>query len=186
MSSKEIINIAQEKMNKSHLSFQEKAQTIRTGRASANQFEHLSVLYYGTPTPLNQVGNVSIPEPRLVVIQPWDASVLPEIEKAIINSNLSLNPQNDGKLIRINIPPLTDETRGQNIKQVKQLSEEAKVALRNIRREANDKLKKLEHSHEMSEDDLKAYEADMQEMTDAMTKKINEETDNKEKEINEV
>ena len=105
MPAKEIIKTAEEKMNKSHHALQEKLHTIRTGRASVNQFEHLSVSYYGTPTPLNQVGNISIPEPRQIVIQPWDASVLPEIEKAITNSSLSVNPQNDGKLIRITIPP---------------------------------------------------------------------------------
>lgn len=186
MPAKAIIKTGQEKMEKSLHTLEEKMQTLRTGRASASQFEHLMVNYYDTPTPLNQVGNISIPEPRLVVIQPWDASILPEIEKAITNSNMSLNPQNDGKLIRITIPPLTDETRQQNIKQAKHLAEEAKVAVRNIRRDANDKLKKLEHDKEISEDDLKTYEADMQKLTDETIHKIQDVLEKKEKEITET
>lgn len=183
MPAKIIITHAKEKMTKSILSLEDKIKTLRTGRASIQQFEHISVEYYGTPTPLNQISNISIPEPKLVVIQPWDATSLSDIEKALIKSNPSINPQNDGKLIRINIPPLTDETRNDTIKHAKHAGEEAKIAIRNIRRDANDKLKKLQHDAEISVDDLKAYENDMQELTDETISKIQHDIEIKEKEI---
>lgn len=186
MPAKTIISQAKDKMNKSIHSLEEKLQSLRTGQASTQQFETLMVDYYGTPTPLKQIGNISIPEPRLVVIQPWDSSSLAAIEKAIINVNTSINPQNDGKLIRINIPPLTDETRSQNVKQAKQLAEDARVAVRNIRRDANDKLKKLQHDGDVSEDELKSFEHDTQKLTDNTITDIQNILNNKEKEINEI
>ena len=186
MPAKAIITQTKEKMQKSLISLEEKLGTLRTGRASANQYEHITVDYYGAPTPLNQVSNISIPEPRLVVIQAWDTTVLPAIEKAIMNSNMSVNPQNDGKVIRIQVPPLTDATRQQNIKQAKDLGEEAKVAIRNIRRDANDKLKKLQHDASISEDDLKSYEHEIQDLTDDTIKKIQSSIEKKEVEIKEA
>lgn len=182
-----IVAQAKDKMNKTLHLCEEKLQSIRTGQANVQQYEHISVNYYGTPTPLNQVGSITVPEPRLVVIQPWDANIISDIEKAIMNSsNLSGTPQSDGTRIRINVPPLTDETRQQSIKQAKEIAEESKVSIRNIRREANDKLKKLEHDSEISQDDLKHHEHTTQEMTNDITQLIQEQVDKKEKEILEV
>ena len=177
---------AESRMKKSLDTFHEELNSIRTGRASSHLFERIEVEYYGSPTPLNQLATISIPEARLVVIQPWDKSAIGQIEKAIQKSELSVNPQNDGKVIRINIPPLTEERRKEYVKLAKSKAEEAKVAIRNIRRDANDELKKAKKNSDISEDDEKRLEDEIQKFTDQYTEQINEALENKEKEILEL
>ncbi|WP_022852186.1 ribosome recycling factor [Limisalsivibrio acetivorans] len=181
-----IIKDAKEKMEKTVDHLREEYKAVRTGRASISMFDNIKVDYYGAPTPLAGVATLSAPEPRLIVIQPWDPTMIPVIEKAINQSNLGLNPQNDGKLIRLPIPQLTEERRKEIVKVVKKLAEEAKVAVRNIRRDANDQLKKLEKDKEISEDDFKAYQADVQELTDENIKRLDEVLDAKEKDVMEI
>jgi ribosome recycling factor len=181
-----VLKSHEDRMKKTIKNLEEEFNNLRTGRASASLFDKIRVDYYGTPTPLNQVANISIPEARLVVIQPWDKGVMGEIEKAIQKSELSLNPSNDGKVIRISIPPLTEERRKELAKHAKQIAESSRVAVRNIRRDANDELKKMEKSSEISEDDLKRGEDDIQKLTDRYIKDINELLDAKETEIMEV
>jgi ribosome recycling factor len=159
---------------------------VRTGRASLAIFDNLYVDYYGTATPLNQVAKLSIPEPSLIVAQPFDPSVLASIEKAIQTSDLGLNPANDGKLIRIPIPPLTEERRKQLVKKVHGLAEEAKTAIRHIRREANDELKRLEKDGDLSSDDARRTMDEVQKQTDKHTGSIEDLSKNKEKELMEV
>ena len=183
---KQVISDAESRMKKSLAAMQEEFDTIRTGRASAALFEKIKVEYYGNPTPLNQVASISIPESRLVVIQPWDKGLLNEIEKAIQKSELSLNPSNDGKVIRINIPPLTEERRKEYVKIAKNMAEQARVAIRNIRRDANDELKKQQKAGDISEDDAKRGEDEVQKLTDSFVEKINEVLEEKEKEILEI
>lgn len=183
---KQVISDAESRMKKSLAAMQEEFDTIRTGRASAALFEKIKVEYYGNPTPLNQVASISIPESRLVVIQPWDKGLLNEIEKAIQKSELSLNPSNDGKVIRINIPPLTEERRKEYVKIAKNMAEQARVAIRNIRRDANDELKKQQKAGDISEDDAKRGEDEVQKLTDSFVEKINEALEEKEKEILEI
>ncbi len=177
---------AEEKMEKSLAALQDDFNTIRTGRASASLFDKIRVEYYGQKTPLNQVATISIPEARLVVIQPWDKSLLGEIEKAIQMSELSVNPNNDGKVIRINIPPLTEERRKEYVKVAKNMAEQSRVAIRNIRREANEDLKKQQKAGDISEDDEKRLADEVQKLTDTYVDKINVLLDTKEKEILEV
>lgn len=177
---------AEDKMSKSLAALSDDFNTIRTGRASASLFDKIRVDYYGQKTPLNQVAGISIPEARLVVIQPWDKSLLGEIEKAIQMSELSVNPNNDGKVIRISIPPLTEERRKEYVKVAKNMAEQARVAIRNIRREANDELKKQEKSGDLSEDQEKRAEDEIQKLTDSYIEKINEALEAKEQEILEV
>ncbi|MCF7945223.1 MAG: ribosome recycling factor [Spirochaetia bacterium] len=183
---KDSLHKAEEKMTKSLSALDSEFNSLRTGRASASLFDKIKVSYYGQETPLAQVASISVPEARLVVIQPWDKSLLNEIEKAIQKSELSVNPNNDGKIIRINIPPLTEERRKELVKVAKQHAEQAKVAIRNIRREANDDLKKLEKAKEISEDELKQGEEKIQKFTDSFIKQIDEKFSLKEKEILEV
>lgn len=159
---------------------------VRAGRANPAVLEKITVDYYGTPTPVNQVGSVSVPEPRSLVIQPWDASILKGIEKAIQSSDLGINPQNDGKVIRLNFPQLTEERRHDLIKQVKKIGEDGKVAIRNIRRDAMDFFKDLKKKSEITEDDLKGIEKDVQNITDAHCKDIDNMVAKKEKELLEV
>jgi ribosome recycling factor len=180
------IKNAEERMTKSLTSFQEELAGLRTGRASAAMFDKIRVEYYGTPTPLSQVASISVPESRLVVIQPWDKALLGEIEKAIQSSELSLNPSNDGKVIRLNIPPLTEERRKEIVKVAKGIAEQARVAVRNIRRDANDELKKQEKGSEISEDDLKRGEEQIQSLTDSFVEQINSALEAKETEILEI
>lgn len=161
-------------------------KTIRAGRANASVLDKIAIDYYGTMTPVQQVGSVSSPEPRLLVIQPWDASVLSEIEKAINKSDLGISPQNDGKVIRLNFPPLTEERRRELVKTVKKYAEEAKVQIRNVRRDALEKYKKQKKDGEITEDDLKTIEKDIQNMTDKYIKEIDDITTDKEKEITEI
>ncbi len=157
--------------------------TIRAGRANAQMLDKIRVDYYGTPTPINQVGSISVPEPRTLMINPWDKSAMKEIEKAIRNSDLGLNPTNDGEVIRINVPALTEERRKELCKQAKKASEEFKVRIRNERRDANDKLKKLEKEGEITEDEIKKAQDNVQKMTDKYTKEIEALLETKEKDI---
>ena len=157
--------------------------TIRAGRANPHVLDKLKVDYYGTPTPIQQVGNISVPEARMIVIQPWEKSLLKAIEKAILTSDLGINPTNDGNVIRLVFPELTEERRKELAKDVKKKGEATKVAVRNIRRDANDAFKKSEKAGEMSEDDLKAAEEDIQKLTDKMIDKIDRAIDAKTKEI---
>jgi len=184
--SDQVKNQARDKMKKSLAALEDDFNTIRTGRASASLFDKIRVDYYGQKTPLNQVATISTPEARLVVIQPWDKGVLNEIEKAIQTSELSVNPNNDGKVIRINIPPLTEERRKEYVKVAKNMAEQSRVAVRNVRREANDELKKLQKSGDLSEDLAKRAEDDIQSLTDEHIEQINELLEKKEQEILEV
>jgi ribosome recycling factor len=161
-------------------------KTIRAGRANASVLDKISVEYYGTLTPVNQVGSISSPEPRLLVIQPWDTTLLKEIEKAINKSDLGLSPQNDGKVIRLSFPPLTEERRRELVKTVKKYAEEAKVQIRNARRDGMEMYKKQKKDGEITEDDLKTIEKDIQTLTDKYIKEIDTITADKEKEITEI
>lgn len=158
----------------------------RTGRANASALEDIRIDYYGASTPIKQLCNISIPEPRLIVIQPWDKTSLSNIEKALLASNIGITPENDGNVIRLPFQPLTEETRREIVKQVKKISEEAKIEIRNIRRDGNDSLKKMEKNGEISEDDQKRGLKEIQELTDKWIEKISEATASKEKEIMEV
>jgi ribosome recycling factor len=160
--------------------------SIRTGRASLALLDGISVDYYGTPTPLQQVASLSIPDPRQIAIQPWEQRIIPEIEKAIMKSDLGLTPSNDGKTIRIMIPALTEDRRKQLVKVVKKRAEEAKIAVRNIRRDTNEELKKLEKEQHMSEDEAKKMHDEIQKLTDSYIVKIDEVLKHKENEIMEV
>ncbi len=160
--------------------------SVRAGRANPGVLEKIVVDYYGTPTPVNQVGSVSVPEPRTLLIQPWDASILKGIEKAILSSDLGINPQNDGKAIRLSFPQLTAERRVELTKQVKKIGEDGKVAIRNIRRDAMDFFKDLKKKSEITEDDLKGIEKDVQNITDKNCKDIDDMVAKKEKELLEV
>lgn len=159
---------------------------LRSSRASVTLVEHIKVSYYGNPTPLNQVANLSVPEPRMIVIQPWEKSLTAEIEKAIMASDIGLNPTNDGVMIRIPIPPLTDERRAELIRHVHKLAEDSRIGIRNIRRDANEQIKKAEKDHELSEDNSKRAVGNIQEMTDKFIKEIDEAVEAKEKDIMEV
>jgi len=177
---------AEDKMKKSLASLRDEFNSIRTGRASAALFDKIRVDYYGQKTPLSQVANISVPEARLVVVQPWDKSLLGEIEKAIQTSELSLNPNNDGKVIRINIPPLTEERRKEYVKHAKSLAELCRVAVRNLRRDANEELKKKQKSGELSEDAEKRSAEEVQKLTDKYVSEVDKLLETKEKEIMEV
>jgi len=159
---------------------------IRTGRANPIMLEGINVDYYGTPTPISQVGNISAPEPRMLVISPWDKSLLGPISKAILNSDLSLNPNNDGQAIRLVLPPLTEERRKEYAKLASKKTEEGKVAIRNVRRDAIEHLKKMEKNHEISEDDSKRAQEKIQKFTDDYIKKLDQAHDHKVEEIMEV
>ncbi|MEK7823336.1 MAG: ribosome recycling factor [Nitrospirota bacterium] len=175
-----------DRMDKAIESLKKDIAGIRTGRASLGIFEGITVDYYGTPTPINQVATMSVPESRLIIIQPWDPKMIAEIERAILKSDLGLNPSNDGKIIKIAIPPLTEERRKQIIKQVHKRVEEAKIAVRNIRRDSNDEVKKLEKEKKMSEDDAKKTLEEIQKLTDSYIKRTDEINSHKEKELMEV
>ncbi len=182
----EVYKNCEEKMNKTINVLKEELHSIRAGRANPALLDRITIDYYGTETPLKQIASISAPEARLLVIQPYDASAIQNIEKAIMQSDLGLNPSNDGKLIRLAIPMLTEERRKSLLKIVKKTGEDAKVAIRNERREANDKLKKLHKNNELTEDDLKRCEDDIQELTNKYTNVIDELISKKEKEIMEV
>lgn len=183
---KDIIKDAEERMKKSVGTLKDEFNSMRTGRASTSLFDKIKVNYYGQPTPLNQAATISAPEARLIVIQPWDKSLLGEIEKAIQKSELSVNPNNDGKVIRINIPPLTEDRRKELVKVAKNTAEQSKVAVRNIRRDANEELKKRSKSGDISEDDEKRGTDEIQKLTDKYTEEIDTLLQSKEQEIMEV
>lgn len=159
---------------------------VRTGRANTAMLDSIKVDYYGQQTPIKQLCNISIPEPRLIVIQPWDKTILQSIEKVILASNIGVTPDNDGNVLRLPFQPLTEETRKEIVKQIKKMAEDAKVSIRNIRRDGNDTAKKMEKTSEMTEDDYKQYTKENQEITDKWIDKISEAATTKEKEIMEV
>ncbi|MBE3571256.1 MAG: ribosome recycling factor [Bacillales bacterium] len=183
---KQVIEQAKDKMSKAIQALSRELATIRAGRANASLLDKVVVDYYGAPTPVNQLASISVPEARLLVIQPYDKSVVGEVEKAILKSDLGLTPTSDGSIIRITIPPLTEERRKELVKLVRKEAEEAKVAVRNVRRDANEELKKLEKNGEITEDDLRGYTEDVQKITDEHVKKIDDISKKKEKEIMEV
>jgi ribosome recycling factor len=183
---KTVIANTKDRMAKAIQAYSRELASVRAGRASASLLDRITVDYYGAPTPVNQLAGISVPEARLLVIQPYDRSVLGDIEKAILKSDLGLNPSNDGTLIRIMIPQLTEERRKDLVKVVKKASEEAKIAIRNIRRDGNDDLKKLEKSSEITEDAQRGFSEDIQKLTDEYIAKIDQITKDKEKEILEV
>ena len=178
----EILNVYQEKMSKTLDNLNGELATIRAGRANPNVLNKLTVDYYGSPTPIQQVANVSVPEARMIQIQPWEKSMLKEIEKAIMTSDLGINPTNDGTSVRLIFPELTEERRKELAKDVKKKGEAAKVAVRNIRRDGNEAFKKLKGS-EVSEDTIKDMEADLQKLTDKYIAKVDKSVEAKSKEI---
>ena len=179
----DILKAAGEKMDKTLAILVKDLATLRAGRANPQILDKITVDYYGTPTSLNQVGNISSPEPRLLVIAPWEPKMITPIEKAIQKSDLGINPSNDGKVIRLMVPELTEERRKDLCKQVRKMAEESKVAIRNTRRDALDAVKKLKKDSKITEDDQKQAETDMQKTTDAKIKELDKITADKEKEI---
>jgi len=173
----------EEKMKKTLANLESEYSAVRAGRANPHVLDRITVDYYGTPTPINQVGNVSVPEARLIQIQPWDSSIIKAIEKAINQSDIGINPGNDGKVIRLVFPELTEERRISLTKDIKKKGEDAKVAIRNIRRDAIDAFKKAEKAKEISEDDLKTIEEEIQKLTDKFTLEIEKKSDAKCKDI---
>ena len=176
---------AEEKMSKALDTLRKEFATLRTGRASLGMLDGIMVDYYGTPTALNQVANMAVPDPRQITIQPWEAKMLGEIEKAILKSDIGLTPSNDGKIIRLSIPALTEERRQQIVKHAKKLAEDARVAVRNTRRDINDEIKRKSKDKDahVSEDETKKLQEEIQKTTDAYIKKIDEVLAHKEKEI---
>lgn len=183
---KDVETNAKTRMEKSITDFQHALASIRTGRASLSLLDNIRVDYYGTPTPLNQVANLHVPEPSMITIQPWDVSQINSIEKAIKGSDLGLNPSNDGKVVRIPIPPLTEERRKEIVKRLHHITEDHRVAVRNIRRDANDHMKKLLKDKTISEDDERKGLDEMQKMTDGYIAKLDATSKAKEKEILEI
>ncbi len=183
---KEIKRKTTEKMDGAIEALKKEFASIRTGRASLALLDGIKVDYYGNLTPLQQLASLSIPESRQIAIQPWEQKIIPDIEKAILKSDLGLTPSNDGKVIRINIPPLTEERRKQLAKTMKKFAEDSKIAVRNIRRDINEEIKKLEKEKHISEDETKKSLDEIQKLTDSYVKKIDELTSHKEKEIMEV
>ena len=178
----ERLKVFDEKMTKTMTNLDGELATIRAGRANPNVLNRIMVDYYGTPTPIQQVANVSVPEPRMIQIQPWDKSMIKAVVKAIQTSELGINPNNDGSVIRVVFPELTEERRKELVKDVKKKGEAAKVAIRNIRRDGNDALKKLKGS-EVSEDEIKDMETDLQKLTDKFVKEVDKAVDSKSKEV---
>jgi ribosome recycling factor len=173
----------EERMNKVINNLEEQYAGIRAGRANPKILDKVLVEYYGVPTPINQVANIMVPEARMIAIQPWDASLLKEVEKAIQKADIGINPNNDGKVIRLIFPELTEDRRKELVKDIKKISEDAKIALRNIRRDAIDDYKAKEKNSEITEDDLHSAEEDIQKLTDKFVGKIEECASSKEKEI---
>ena len=183
---KDIETAARQRMEKALADLQQAMATIRTGRASVHLLDNVRVDYYGTPTPLNQVGNLHVPEPGMITIQPWDVSQIGPIEKAIRTSDLGVNPANDGKLIRIPIPPLTEDRRKDLAKKLHGVAEEHRVAVRNIRRDSNEHIKKLAKDKTISEDEDRRAHDEMQKLTDGYMQKVDQAAKAKEKEILEI
>lgn len=186
MTIKEIYASHEEKMKKALDVLRKEYATLRAGRATPSLLDKVTVDYYGTPTPVNQLANISIPEPRLIVLQPWDKSMLNAIEKAILKSDLGLTPNNDGTVIRLTIPQLTQQRRAELVKVVHKKAEDGRIAIRNLRRDANDCIKKLEKEKQISEDEAKKAQDEMQKLTDKYIKEIDRIMAAKEKEIMEV
>ena len=183
---KELLKNTEEKMNKTVGVLERDYKSIRAGRANASVLVSVTVDYYGCPTPIQQMAAVSVPEPRILMIQPWDASTLKDIEKAILTSDIGINPQNDGRVIRLSFPPLTEERRKEIVKDVHKTAEESKVAVRNTRRDAIEKLKSLKKSNTITEDDVADGEKKIQNLTDKYCKEIDSLAAVKEKEIMEI
>lgn len=177
------LNHIEEKMNKTISVLQENFSEVRAGRANPAILNKIRVDYYGTPTPINQVAGISVPEARLIVIQPWDISLLKEIEKEILKAEIGINPNNDGKVIRLAFPELNEERRKELVKEVKKMAEDSKVSIRSIRREAMDEAKKLQKDNLMTEDELKSSEDQIQKLTDKKIAEIDKILEEKEKEI---
>ncbi len=173
----------EERMKKALSVFEEQLGGVRAGRANPKILDKVQVSYYGVPTPINQVANIMVPEARIIAIQPWDASILKEIEKAILEANIGINPNNDGKIIRLIFPELTEERRKELVKEIKKMSEDSKIALRNIRRDGIDDYKAKEKASEITEDDLRNAEEDIQKLTDKYVGLVDSAVDAKEKEI---
>ena len=184
--SHEVVEAAQEKMQKSIAALKKELSALRAGRANAQVLDRITVDYFGTPTPIQQVGNVSIPEARMLVIAPWDSKLISPIEKAIQKSDIGINPTNDGKVIRLVFPELTEERRRELVKTIKKRGEDTKVAVRSIRRDSIEQLKKLKKNSDITEDDLKDFENEAQKITDTCIKEIDGVMTSKEKEIMEV
>ena len=173
----------EEKMKKSISVFEENLAEIRAGRANPAILNKITVDYYGTPTPINQLAGISVPEARMIVIQPWDASILKEIEKEILKSDIGINPNNDGKVIRLVFPELNEERRKEIVKDIRKMAEETKVAVRSIRRDAIDEAKNMQKNSEISEDELKGAEDQIQKLTDKYVDEIDQILEKKEKEV---
>ena len=183
---KEVFNETKTKMGKTLQVLKSDLAGIRAGRANPHILDKVMVDYYGAPTPINQVGNISSPEPRLLVISPWEPHMIPAIEKEILKSDIGITPSNDGKVIRLVFPELTEERRKELVKLVNKYGEEAKIAIRSIRRDANDTLKKMKKANEITEDELRSGENEIQSITDEHIKQVDEIVKDKEKEIMEV
>ena len=182
----ELIKNTEEKMGKSIDALDREYKSIRAGRANAAVLDRVNVDYYGVPTPVQQMAAISVPEPRTLLITPWDKSTLKDIEKAILTSEIGINPQNDGICIRLNFPPLTEERRRELAKDVRKMAEDSKVAIRSVRRDAIEKLKAMRKANEITEDDQAAGEKEVQDLTDKFCKEIDQRTEKKEKEIMEI
>lgn len=180
---KELLKKSEERMQRRIDHLTEEYKSIRAGRANPAILDKIKVDYYGTPTPVNQVASVSVPEARTIVIQPWDASILGAINKAILSSDIGINPQNDGKLLRLNFPPLTEDRRKEIVKDVAKIAEGTKVQIRNVRRDTLDDLKKMKKDGDLTEDDLKDGEKRAQDLTDKFIKKVDSISSDKQKEI---
>jgi ribosome recycling factor len=183
---KEVLKNTEESMAAAIEHLQHDLSGIRTGKANPALLDSIRVDYFGQQVPLKQVASIAVPDPRLITIQPWDKSVVPEIEKAILGSELGLNPQNDGTIIRLPIPQLTEERRKDLVKAVKRLGEDAKVSLRNIRRNVNEDIKKLEKSHDIGEDEMHSNQEEIQKLTDSYVKQVDEVINAKEKDVLEI
>jgi len=178
-----VISKAEERMKKSIRALHEDLATIRTGRAHASLLDHVLVSYYGAEVPVNQVANLSVPEPRMIVVAPWEKQMLPEIEKAILSSDIGVTPSSDGEVIRIILPELTQERRQELVKKVRHIAEGSKIAVRNIRRHANDEIKALEKEKEISEDESRRLQEEIQRLTDRYIAEIDKVVEHKEQEI---
>ncbi|MDN4607434.1 ribosome recycling factor [Sporosarcina highlanderae] len=183
---KELMDQTKDKMEKAIGAFTRQLASIRAGRASASLLDRITVLYYGAPTPLNQMAGISVPEARLMVIQPYDKTTIGDIEKAILKSDIGITPSNDGSVIRLAVPALTEERRKELVKEVKREAEDSKIAIRNVRRDANDELKKLEKDGEITEDELRREGDEIQKLTDSYIEKIDGISKAKENEIMEI
>ncbi len=179
---KKVLDDAKVSMDKAIEHCENEIAKIRAGKAMPSMLDGIMVDYYGNPTPLSQVANVNTPDARTLVIQPWEKTLIPEIEKAIMEANIGLNPQNDGTIVRLNVPPLTEERRRDLVKKVKEEAEKGRIAIRNIRKDANEKIKRLK-SEGVSDDEMKIGEAEVQKLTDAYIVKVDKEAENKEKDI---